>query len=64
MQSSEERFNYIRKLLNLTQEDTIAILKDKIPFNSLIDWDGQICMLVGATDTVEVCNGKEFQIDK
>ena len=28
-----------------------------------MDWDGQICYLVGASNKVEVCNGKEFHFD-
>lgn len=54
---------YIKDLLNLTDNDTFEILKNKIPFNALLDWDGQICYLKGATDKVEVCNAKEFIID-
>lgn len=63
-QPVQEQFNYIRQLLNLSENDSILIIKDCIPFYSLLDWNGQICMLVGASDKVEVCNGKEFQIDK
>ena len=63
-QSVQEQFNYIRQLLGLAENDSITIIKNRIPFYSLLDWNGQICMLVGASDRVEVCNGKEFQIDK
>lgn len=56
--------DYIKNLLGLKDNDTIEIIKDRIPFYSIIDWDGQICSLVGATDKVEVCNAKEFIIDK
>lgn len=55
--------NYIKKLLDLNESDEVEIIKDKIPFNALLNWDGQICYLVGATDKVEVCNAKEFIID-
>ena len=52
---------YLKNLLNA---DEIEIIKDKIPFYSLLNWNGAICSLVGATDKVEVCNAKEFNIDK
>ncbi len=35
----------------------------KIPFYTKMKWNKQICSLVGATNTVEVCNAKEFEID-
>jgi CRISPR-associated endonuclease Csn1 len=60
----DKKNSYIKKLLNLKEEDTIEIIKNKIPFYSVIDWDGQICSLVGATDCVEVCNAIEFKIEK
>lgn len=66
-QSKEKQEDYIRSRLGITKEDNIVIVKNRIPFNSLFDWNGQICMLVGApaeSNTVEVCNGKEFQIDR
>ncbi len=56
--------NYIANLLNIKDIDSIEILKDKIPFNTLFDWKGQVCRLVGATDKVEVCNAKEFNIER
>ena len=62
-QDENIKLNYIRELLNLDNASRITIVKDKIPFNTLLDWEGQICYLVGATDKVEVCNAKEFIID-
>lgn len=56
--------NYIRTLLNLKENDTFKIIKDKIPFYTKINWNNKICYLVGATDKVEVCNAYEFKIDK
>ena len=53
--------NYVKSLLNV---DEAEIVKDKIPFYSQLNWNGAICSLVGATDKVEVCNAKEFNIDK
>mgnify|MGYP002561606529 FL=1 len=52
---------YLKQVLNA---DEAEIVKDRIPFYSLINWNGAICSLVGATDKVEVCNAKEFNIDK
>ena len=57
------KINYIKDLLKLNENDRVTIIKDKIPFNTLLNWEDQICYLVGATDTVEVCNAKEFIID-
>ena len=62
-QDENIKLNYIRELLKLDNASRITIVKDKIPFNTLLDWEGQICYLVGATDKVEVCNAKEFIID-
>lgn len=59
-----ERINYIRTLLKLKESDKLAIIKDRIPFFSLFNWQGQICYLVGATDKIEVCNAKQFSIEK
>ena len=55
------KIEYIKNLLNA---DEVEIIKDKIPFYSKLNWNGAICSLVGATDKVEVCNAKEFNIDK
>lgn len=55
---------YIYDLLKLNTEDSLEIDCRKIPFYSLLDWNGQICYLVGANDKVEVCNAKQFQLDK
>ena len=55
---------YIKKLLNADSNKEIKILSRKIPFYTKINWDGQICYLVGATDKIEVCNAIEFKIDK
>ncbi len=60
----EKKFDYIRKLLSLNTEDTVEIVRDKIPFYSIFDWNGQICALVGASDKVEVCNAKQFFFSK
>lgn len=54
---------YLKSLLNLEKEDALKIICNKIPFNSLLNWEGQICYLVGASDKVEVINAKEFSFD-
>lgn len=56
--------NYYRKLLNLTGNDSFELGKKHIPFYSIINWDNQIGSLVGASETVEVCNAIEFNFDK
>jgi len=56
--------DYVRRTLKLTDHDTFSIQKERIPFYSLLNWEGQICYLVGASDKVEVCNAKEFYFDR
>lgn len=56
--------DYFKKLLNLSNEDKIEIISNKIPFYSLINWDGQLCYLVGASDKIEICNAIEFKYRK
>ncbi len=54
---------YITKTLGLDSNDTYRILDTKVSFYAMLNWDGQICYLVGASDKVEVCNGKQFKYD-
>ncbi|MFI3307925.1 MAG: type II CRISPR RNA-guided endonuclease Cas9 [Mycoplasmatota bacterium] len=56
--------SYVKTLLELPEESNVEILSNKIEFNTKVDWDGQICYLVGATAKVEVCNAIEFQFKK
>lgn len=56
--------DYFKKLLNLSNEDKIEITSNKIPFYSLINWDGQLSYLVGASDKIEICNAIEFKYRK
>lgn len=56
--------DYLRKLLKLSKTSSLEIISKPIPFFSLLDWNGQVCYLVGASDTVEVCNAKEFHFDR
>lgn len=56
--------DYIRNLLNINENDSYEFISKPIPFFSKINWNGQICYLVGATNTVEVCNAQEFNYDK
>lgn len=55
---------YYKKLLELSDSDTFELDNKKIPFYSMIDWNGQICSLVGASSKVEICNALEFNFDK
>ena len=59
-----ETIKHFKKILRIKENERCEIISKPIPFYSLIDWDGQIGYLVGASDTVELCNGKEFQYDK
>ncbi len=61
---TEELNKYIRNLLNLSSDDKITIASKPIPFFSELNWNGQICYLVGATNMVEVCNAKELKLSK
>ena len=56
--------NYYKKLLNLSNNDSFELGKKHIPFFSIINWDNQIGSLVGASETIEVCNAIEFNFDK
>ncbi len=56
--------NYYKNLLNLSDNDSFELGEKQIPFHSIINWNGQICSLVGASDYVEVCNAIEFNFDK
>ncbi|HIU21966.1 MAG TPA: type II CRISPR RNA-guided endonuclease Cas9 [Candidatus Fimihabitans intestinipullorum] len=56
--------NYIKTLLSLKDSDKYEIISKPIPFFTKLNWNGQICSLVGATDKVEVCNALELTINK
>ena len=56
--------NYYKRLLNLSNNDSFELGKKHIPFYSIINWDNQIGSLVGASETIEVCNAIEFNFDK
>ncbi len=59
-----DKLRYFKQLFKLKETDSCEIISNPIPFYSLIDWNGQLGYLVGASDNVELCNGKEFQYDK
>lgn len=59
-----DMINYLKKLLKISDHDSCKIISKPLPFYSLINWAGQIGYLVGASNTIELCNGKEFQYDK
>lgn len=56
--------HYLCFVLKIDNFSDLEIVKDKIPFYSFINWDGQICRLVGASDKIEVCNALEFHIKR
>ena len=55
---------YIKDLLSIDGSDSYKIISKQIPFYAYLNWNGQICSLVGATDKVEVCNALEFCMKK
>lgn len=55
---------YIKNSLNISEKDTYKFISKPLPFYSKLNWDGQICYLVGASSKVEVCNAVEFNYDK
>lgn len=62
--SEEEKKNYYRNILNLKENSLVELGDRIIPFFSMLNWDGQICYLVGASDRVEICNAKQFSYSK
>lgn len=60
----EEIESYYRNMFDLSKDEKIELSTKKIPFYSYLNWDNQLCYLVGASNTVEVCNAKEFKYDK
>lgn len=57
--------DYIKKALGLKDNTNFDIIKNKIPFNTLLNWEGKLCYLVGAGEgIVEVCNATQFHIEK
>lgn len=58
--TKDKQSNYFRKLLKLDKDSYCEIISKRLPFYSLLNWNNQICYLVGASDKVEVCNAKEF----
>lgn len=58
------KIEYVKKILNLQAKDHVEIVSKPLPFYSLLDWNGQLCYLTGASDKVEVCNAKEFHFSK
>jgi len=56
---------YIRKALKLKDDTEFKIIKDKIPFNALLNWNGKLCYLVGSgAGLVEVCNAVQFHFER
>lgn len=60
--SSEQIDRYIKETLKV---NSYEILKDKIPFNSLIKYNGNYCFIKGYTGGyVELCNAQELKLSK
>ena len=62
--SDEKLIGYYKTYLKLKQTDELEITNIRLPFYSLLNWEGQICYLTGASDRVEVCNALQFKYDK
>lgn len=62
--SDKERKLYYEKILNLKENSVMDISLKKIPFYSLLCWNGQMGYLVGASSKVEICNAKQFAYNK
>jgi len=56
--------NYFKGLLELEKDSYCEVISKPLPFYSLLNWNNQICYLVGASNKVEVCNAKEFHYHK
>ena len=56
--------DYIKKILNISTKDTVKFISNPIPFYTELNWQNQKCSLVGATNTVEICNSKQLKVDK
>lgn len=66
--NNEEQLNtYICEQLNLTAKDSYTILKDKIPFDTLLFYNGQLTYIRGysvAKKTCELANAYELKINR
>lgn len=58
------KIEYIKGMLKLQAKERVEIVSKPIPFYSLLNWNGKICYLTGASDKIEVCNAKEFHFSK
>lgn len=60
----EEIEKYYKNMFGLTDQDKVELSTKKVPFYSNLDWNGQLCYLIGASNYAEVWNAKEFKYDK
>lgn len=61
------KVDYIREHLKLKNSDTLEIIKDKIPFDTLVMYKGQKCYIKGygiANKVCELSNACQFKVDK
>jgi len=61
------KFNYIKNHLNIKENETFEILKDRIPFESLLNYKNHLIYLKGysvAHKNCELCNAIELKIKK
>ena len=65
--SKENKIHFIKEHLKLKDEDGLIILKDRIPFNTLINYDNQLCRITGYSNNSksnELINAYQFKINK
>ena len=61
------KVDYIREHLKLKDSDILEIIKDKIPFDTLVMYKGQKCYIKGYSMANKVCelsNACQFKVDK
>ena len=65
--SAAKKDEFIREHLNMKDSESFKILKDKIPFNTLINYKGHICRISGysnAGKSNELINAYQFKVRK
>jgi len=61
-QNFQEVEDYLRKLLKVKEQEMLKVKIKPIPFNTLIDWNGRLCYITGAS--IELQNAVELKIPK
>jgi CRISPR-associated endonuclease Csn1 len=64
VKDDNDKINYLKNKLNIKDNQELKIMSKPIPFYAYLNWNNQLCYLVGASDKVEVVNAKQFNYDK